>query len=481
MRKKSFIALSVAISLMLTPMSVFAAEENEVNLSSEGYNAEKQLPIAFDSDVEIKQQIPVEITDFPMVLSEENVLYAAGSKLNLQNGELIDGPAAYAVVAGRTQDYLSETGDLKFVPLSINPGVYVQAQLTQPSSPSIDYDLYILDAEGNILVGSENITTINGTSGTLPESVGYITQGTEAATYYLAVLSANGGSANEVFTLDYSVSNVYDQLEPSENAMSSLPFTFGTDGSSIQVTNLSSPVDNDWFVLDVPDERIYDNLILSISTESANICRFEVYQNLSSSGYAMSQIASSTSRATVSVSTGKYYVRVCNDKSKEDYNENDIQTYTFTVLPKLRAEGITVTEYDGNEGVNRFVQYPGYSRKFFRTKGWIKVTGYVTATDPTTSKVYGVSDYSVTAVYRNPYWEANNTPDYAIRTENDVTDSTGEFIIQMDLPPAMGVQTWNAGLTTQYFDMCDFDVKLTDQPSICYKDTIVNYLYSLYN
>lgn len=208
MRKKSFIALSVAISLMLTPMSVFAAEENEVNLSSEGYNAEKQLPIAFDSDVEIKQQIPVEITDFPMVLSEENVLYAAGSKLNLQNGELIDGPAAYAVVAGRTQDYLSETGDLKFVPLSINPGVYVQAQLTQPSSPSIDYDLYILDAEGNILVGSENITTINGTSGTLPESVGYITQGTEAATYYLAVLSANGGSANEVFTLDYSVSSV---------------------------------------------------------------------------------------------------------------------------------------------------------------------------------------------------------------------------------------------------------------------------------
>ena len=90
--------------------------------------------------------------------------------------------------------------------------MYLQAQLTQPSTPSLDYDLYVLDADGNILSGCENITHINGTSGTLPETVGYFTEGTEAATYYLAVLSANGGSANEVFTLDYTVSNACDQL-----------------------------------------------------------------------------------------------------------------------------------------------------------------------------------------------------------------------------------------------------------------------------
>lgn len=481
MRKKSLVALSVAIALMITPMTAFATEGSELEPNSEGYEVEEQLPITFDSNVEIKQQVPVEITDIPMVLSDESTSYTAGEKLDIQSGEFIDGPATYAVVAGRAQDYLSETGDLKLLSLSINPGVYLQAQLTQPSSPSIDYDLYVLDAEGNILVGSENITVINGTSGTLPESIGYITQGTEAATYYLAVLSANGGSANEMFTLDYSVSNVYDQLEPSENAMSALPFTFGSEGSLIQVTNLSSPVDNDWFVLDVPSERIYNDLILSISTESANTCRFEVYQNISSNGYAMSKIASSTSRITVPVSTGKYYVRICNDKSMEDYDENDIQTYKFTVLPKLRAEGIVVTEYNGNEGVNHFVQYPGYPRKYFRTEDWISVTGYVTATDKVTNEVYGVANHSVTAVYANPYWEANNTPDYASKTGSDVTDSTGQYSIRMDLPPAMGVETWNAGLTTQYFDLCGFVVRVTEQPSIRYEDIIVHYKYSLYN
>lgn len=481
MKKKSIIALSVVVALMMMPMSAFAEEKNEVNFDPESYNVIEQLPITFDSDVEIKQQIPKEITDVPIVLSEESASYAAGEQLNIQNGELIDGPSTYAVVAGRAQDYLSETGDLKLLSLSINPGVYLQAQLTQPNSPGIDYNLYILDAAGNILLGSENITTINGTSGTLPESVGYITQGTEAATYYLAVLSANGGSANETFTLDYSVSNVYDQLEPSENAMSALPFTFGSNGSLIQVTNLSSPIDNDWFVLDIPSERIYDNLMLSISTESTNTCRFEVYRNLSNNGYAMSKIASSTSGATVSVTTGKYYVRICNDKSMDNYNENDIQNYKFTIIPKLRAEGIIVTEYNGNEGVNHFVQYPGYSRKFFRTKDWISVTGYVTATDKVTNEVYGVENHSVTAVYANPYWEANNTPYYATKTGTDITDSTGQYSIRIDLPPAMGAQTWNAGLTTQYFDLCGFVVRVTSQPSIFYEDTIVHYKQSLYN
>lgn len=481
MKKRTILSLGLALMLMLNPISVLAADNTPVQENGIHDKNEEILPIVYDSNIEIKEQIPTEL-DFPTNYSMSAEEYKVGDNLDLQAAEIISGPVMYDVIAGRAQDYLTGTGEMKTLELSINPGVYLQAQLTQPALSTLDYDLYILDAEGYILAGSENITHINGTSGTLVESVGYITGGTEAATYYLAVYSANGGSVNDLFTLDYAVSNVCDQLEPSENAMASLPFTFSTGGSQISTATLSAPIDNDWYSIDIPEERIYDELILNISTESTNTCRFEVYQNVNTSGYyEMVKIASSASTATVSVSAGTYYVRVCNDKTVEDYNENDIQAYTFSIIPKLQAEGIVVTEYNGNEGVNHFVQYPGYSRTFFRTEDWIQVTGYVTATDPETSEVYGISNHSVTAEYRNKNWEANNTPDYAIRTGIDITDDTGLFTIRMDLPPAMGVLTYNTGLTTQYFDLCDFDVKLTEQSTICYEDEIVHYKYSLYN
>ena len=53
-----------------------------------------------------------------------------------------------------------------------------------------DYDLYLLDAEGNILTGSDYYTYINGTAGPLPAALGYITSG-DTATYYLYVVASD--------------------------------------------------------------------------------------------------------------------------------------------------------------------------------------------------------------------------------------------------------------------------------------------------
>jgi len=36
----------------------------------------------------------------------------------------------------------------------------------------LDYDLYLLNSEGYIVKGSEYVTYINGTNGTLPEALG---------------------------------------------------------------------------------------------------------------------------------------------------------------------------------------------------------------------------------------------------------------------------------------------------------------------
>lgn len=477
--EKRILALGIITALLANPVHVFAADDiswPEESVKTD--NAATALPVTFDDSVEIKKQVPVEITDFP---DETSVSSGNGGQLDLQNAELIDRPMAHEIQTGAVQDYLTETGELKVLPVTINPGIYLQARMTQPASADIDYDLYVLDADGKILVKSDMLTKINGSSGTLPETVGYVTQGSGATLYYLAVLSAGGGSETEPFKLEFTVSNDCDPLEPNENPASALSFPVNTGGAVVSSANISSPVDNDWYTLEIPENRMYDDLILSVATPSSNTCRLEVYKDISNGKYAMSRLASSTAKTTVSVSTGTWYVRICSDKAMNDYNADDIQNYTFTVLPRLRPTEITISEYNGDEGVNHFVRYPGFKESYFRTKDWMNIKGYVLATDPSTGDQYGVSDYSVTALYTNPYWEKNNTPQLATREETGRTDSSGQYSIRLNLPTAMGGEMYNTGLTTQYFDVCGLLVSSTKNPDLNLRTTIFHYKYSLYN
>ena len=61
-----------------------------------------------------------------------------------------------------------------------------------------------MDAEGNILTGSDYYTYINGTAGTLPEALGYITSG-DTATYYLYEMCIRdrhyGGQVKKIFNI----------------------------------------------------------------------------------------------------------------------------------------------------------------------------------------------------------------------------------------------------------------------------------------
>lgn len=367
---------------------------------------------------------------------------------------------------------------MKLYNMSLPAGIYLQAQLTTPANADLDYDLYLLDAEGNILVGSDYYTYINGVSGTLPEALGYITTGDEA-TYYLCVLSSVGGSVSESFTLDYSVSVACDSYEIDENVREALAFTYGTGGAYIESRDLSSPIDNDWYVITVPSSRIYDKLRVTATTNSTNTCSVEVYQNISSNGYQMKRVGSGS---TVSVTTGTYYVRVSNAKTMENYNDLDIQNYTLTITPVLNATDIVITDLRGTEGLNKVVNYPGYGTHF-RTDGagTLTVYGVLTAKDSTTGEVYAVVGQQVNGLYYSPAWDNNNTPSNAVREGTGITNSSGEFQIPITLPNGIGVYSYYGPASTHYFDICGVSVSPSNNSSISDTETIFHLAYTMYH
>ena len=460
--RKNLLALIMVVTILgslVDSVNVFAAETDTTTSSD-------------SNDFDVRYQEPVQITEFEQ----------AGEKIaSRRTGNIEINPEAVeclpmimsetTVLCGSVTDYLLQTDDFLVYPITLPAGVYLQAQLIQPADNSIDYDLYLLDAEGNILVGSDYYTYLNGTNGTLPEAIGYITSG-NTTTYYMAVLSSLGGSVNEAYTLTYSISDTCDYFEIDETAKEALPFTLEIGGAYVDSRNLNSPVDNDWYAVTIPSNSIYGQLKLSVETGSTNECAVEVYQNISSVGYEMKRIDDNN---IVNVSEGVYYIRVTNQNTAETFDGSDIQNYTLHIVPVLAPTDIEVLHYNGNEGLDRMVQYPGYPKRYFRTTGWITVSGRALAYDPDTQLYYVVIDCPITAYYYNPYWDANHTSSYVERYGYGVTDSTGNFSITLQLPPAMGALTYRAGVSTQYYDFCTFNTYATDYPNVIWQDNIFHY------
>lgn len=308
---------------------ITSVNEVEINVAPE------EDTTVVTENVDIKYQEAVQISELESVDTTNTPCKITGS-IDVDESEVEMFPMAMSdstVVAGTVSDYLTATEDAKIYNISLPAGVYLQAQLSTPANADLDYDLYLLDVDGNILAGSDYYTKLNGTSGTLPEALGYITSG-ETATYYLYVLSSVGESVSEAFTLGYSISIACDNYEIDKSVRQALAFTYGTDGAYIESRNLSSPIVNDCYVITVPSSRIYNKLNITATTSSANTCSVKVYQNIASDGYKMSRVVSGN---TVAVSTGTHYIRVTNAKTMEQFDDLDIQNYRLTVSPVLAA------------------------------------------------------------------------------------------------------------------------------------------------
>lgn len=486
MRKKfvskimvAVMTIAMAISLV-GGSSVQAAEDTTETVIDSVMTSEVTSDIR--ETIELSYQEPVHITEF----DDNNEIVPCREMRKIDLNELnaesfvmpMDESGSTVLQAGTVSDYLSSTNDYKLYNLSLPAGIYFQAQLTTPANAGLDYDLYFVDADGNILVGSDYTTKLNGTSGTLPEALGYITE--ETAVYYIMVHSARGGSVNEEFVLEYSISIACDSWEIDESVREALPFTFGTDGAYIDSRNLSSPVDNDWYVITVPSERTYDKLKITATTSSSNTCSVEIYQNIATAEntYAMSRVGSG---GTVRVSEGTYYIRVYNAKSLTDFNDMDIQNYTLSIEPLLKADSVIITDLNGTEGMNRVVNYPGYGSHFRTGEGMVTVYGVAIATDSSTEKIYPVIGEQITGTFYSPAWDNNNTEDFAIRTGTGTTNSEGKFTVYIDLPTALGAHMFDVGTTYHYFDVSTIRAAISDDSSIYDIQTIFHFSHADYH
>lgn len=147
-------------------------------------------------------------------------------------------------------DYLSEKNDSKYVVFPMSEGMIVNATLQSPNKSNLDYNLVLgrVDDEGNVTLFKDcPLTTYidPNTNKTLDESISYVHNEATVGTYAVFVVSVNGGSSTDSFTLTLSLdaAGSYDNNEPNDNAFEAVKMSGLSADGTLHVEN-----DQDWYV-----------------------------------------------------------------------------------------------------------------------------------------------------------------------------------------------------------------------------------------
>ncbi|MBN3525138.1 hypothetical protein [Paenibacillus apiarius] len=361
-------------------------------------------------------------------------------------------------------------------PIYVKPGDILQVQLDPPLSQQLNYDLYLYEfdmATGNLITTPIDYSVYgtyfnqypNGMR-TLSENVGAKNMTSSDKAYLVEVHAKQGGSINDPFYVTLATSTDYDAFETDENAFRAYSFTVAPGGSSLNNRSISSPIDNDWYVITVPENRNYDVMNFSLdSASAAKGYKVEVYGVLANNQMKLL----STTDNNVPLGTGSYYVRVYTT------GQYDTSNYTLSIKPVLRADKIVIKGYNSGGGPNDYPSYR-YGRYFRIINNTLTVNGVVATSDN-----YAVANAKVDVLWLNENWtegSGNRT-----RTGTVYTNNSGEFSVTLSLPSSTAsISEFLPGAInfTHYYDLSGVVVKVADRPHVSATDILYHFAYSLY-
>ena len=379
-------------------------------------------------------------------------------QVKTQNSEVaVEEDSTSKIYYGTMTGKLSKTNDYLMYPAKLSAGEYLQAKLTLPTDPQIDYDLLLFDSSLSLIKSSDYVTCTTSEMATLDESIGYTANKDE--TVYVCVYSVGVGSNTESYTLDYTITtNFSDSSEPNENAKEAIDLSMNEMGANVSA-KLNSPLDNDWYRFIVKEGDSYDKVRLNISSSSTtNGCKIEIYKNLVSDYYAMLRVGYGTG-GEVALDAGTYYIRVVSTNTVDDFNAGDIPTYKLSVSQTTKVDKITITDYSAYHGTEN-VDYP--EGKFYRVDqsltNVVTVKGRAYYTDEN-GRSQPIANATIIGEVKDQQWEKLNRPDMSTVTSTAVTDSNGYYEMTFYLKTAVGGLSHFVTVSTHHYDLMDVTIK----------------------
>lgn len=358
------------------------------------------------------------------------------------------------VYYGTNSGYLSATNDYLLYPANLSAGDYLQVELDLPDVTGLDYDLLLFDASLTLIKSCDYVTYDNG-DGTLEESIGY--QATAEETVYVCVYSVGGGSTTKQYNLTYTITtNHNDATEPNENAKEADVLDLAGAGATV-TQKLNSPIDNDWYMFTVVGGPAQEKIRLAVSSVTGtNGYEFELYRNLVTQDYYGMQFLGRGTGGEVELPAGTYYVRVVSTNTLNNFDATDIGSYSFSVKPVSRVDRIKITEIVSANGVK--VEYDnGLLHRMDSANGnvvAVKGTAYYVVD----GVEYPAVNACILGTVYDEQWDLINRPDMAYEYSSAIVDEGGSYRIKFYLNSPLGGLSYNALISTHYYDLMDVTV-----------------------
>lgn len=302
-RKKILsVLMMAALIINIFSISVFA-----VSVDTNNYHDEESVVLPINDGSE-ELRLP----------ESENNTY------NLSDGKLIADLSGSAYksrsansVTEQFVDVLDDEYNFKYVTFDLYKNNVTQITLKCPDNANIDYDLqlYKVDSEGNIsgpVVHSPLVTRINSNGHTLDESVGYIHSEQEKQEYAIFVVSKDGNTTTEPFTLtisfDFASNLDWTEINDSPYFAQSIDMSGALE---IVDTTLNVVNDQDWFLW----ENNSDFTKLSTSVTQGH--KVEVYHAENGSQMVLNNYTESNGVREFDI-YDMNYIRVFSDKNEAD-------------------------------------------------------------------------------------------------------------------------------------------------------------------
>lgn len=360
---------------------------------------------------------------------------------------------------------ITEEGGYTYTTAFLDTNQILQATLKCPNNKDLDYDLYLYEMKddgtlGECVDASTTTTHFNqypdGTKKTLDEGVSYINKEKSRKYYAVIISSKKGASATDQFTLNLSldIAGSYDSAEPNNNPYKAYTITKGTtSGANLNVAN-----DQDWYAWNVPVD--FNKAKITVD----NGYKVEVYN---ANGTSM-VLKNPDKNNEYTLTKGFFYVKVFNESG--DFTPS---SYKLNVIPtKLNAAKIFV-DMNGDMGKD-FPSYDG-TKDHLRFKKDIYPTVTVGSENG-----YAVSNCPVSLSWESEAWKESSGNKRRV-SETVYTGKDGTAVVKLEVPPAIGVETYtNSGAKTfvHYFDIDT--VRIVAGDSLTYNALVYHFAYSDY-
>ena len=248
--------------------------------------------------------------------------------------------------------------------------------------------------------------------------------------------------------------------------------TYHKKSSKSQYTiskEMNSPVDNDWYSFTVEDSPAYDKIRLAISSNSAvNGCKIEIYKNLASDYYGM-QLVGYGNGGEIELSAGTYYLRIVSTNTLEDFNIQEIPTYTLSVAPVSEVDSVTITQYWAYKGTEKATYDEGTLYRVDESlTNVIYVRGRAYYTDENGIRK-PATNVKIDGKIVDQQWENINRPDMSTVYGSAITDDSGFYEIKFTLKQALGGLSCPVTVSTHYYDLMDVIITPANEYNISAK------------